>query len=279
MAAQRRADEPDRTLFVGNLESRVQEEILYELFLQEESTCLKEKASEYLIFYFLPLKKFIIFKTQVSTNGILTTAGPVSKVTICKDKDGNPKSFGFVCFKHTESVPYAIALLNGIRLYGRPIKVQYRFGSTHCLELSNPSQNMDSDVQASTYRYTESYCDIPSPVSPFQVNNNPHQIYSAIQSMMTCCLTQQYVPYNPMGQPFPYSQITPPPPQFPSIPGLSYLNPGQGSFESVYPESKKHSQYLVTKDTRKRKRTLEASDSDSSNENGRKKCKKKIAKM
>ncbi|KAM6446249.1 splicing regulator RBM11 isoform 6-T8 [Liasis olivaceus] len=206
-------------------------------------------------------------------------AGPVSKVTICKDKDGNPKSFGFVCFKHTESVPYAIALLNGIRLYGRPIKVQYRFGSTHCLELSNPSQNMDSDVQASTYRYTESYCDIPSPVSPFQVNNNPHQIYSAIQSMMTCCLTQQYVPYNPMGQPFPYSQITPPPPQFPSIPGLSYLNPGQGSFESVYPESKKHSQYLVTKDTRKRKRTLEASDSDSSNENGRKKCKKKIAKM
>uniref|UniRef100_A0A670HRA4 Splicing regulator RBM11 n=1 Tax=Podarcis muralis TaxID=64176 RepID=A0A670HRA4_PODMU len=81
------ADEPDRTLFVGNLESRVQEEILYELFLQ---------------------------------------AGPVTKVTICKDKDGKPKAFGFVCFKHTESVPYAIALLNGIRLYGRPIKVQYR---------------------------------------------------------------------------------------------------------------------------------------------------------
>ncbi|XP_063161556.1 splicing regulator RBM11 [Candoia aspera] len=223
MATQGRADEPDRTLFVGNLESRVQEEILYELFLQ---------------------------------------AGPVSKVTICKDKDGKPKTFGFVCFKHTESVPYAIALLNGIRLYGRPIKVQYRFGSTHCLELSSPSQNMDSDVQASSY-------------SPFQVNNNPHQIYSAIQSMMTCYLTQQYVPYNPMGQPFPYSQMTPPPPQFPSIPVSSYLNPGQGSFESVYPESKNHSQYLVTKETPKRKRTLEASDSDSSNENGRKKCKKK----
>uniref|UniRef100_A0A8C7E4L0 Splicing regulator RBM11 n=1 Tax=Naja naja TaxID=35670 RepID=A0A8C7E4L0_NAJNA len=87
MTTQNRADEPDRTLFVGNLDSRVKEEILYELFLQ---------------------------------------AGPVSKVTICKDKDGNPKSFGFVCFKHTESVPYAMALLNGIRLYGRPIKVQYR---------------------------------------------------------------------------------------------------------------------------------------------------------
>uniref|UniRef100_A0A8D2L3C2 Splicing regulator RBM11 n=1 Tax=Varanus komodoensis TaxID=61221 RepID=A0A8D2L3C2_VARKO len=88
--------EPDRTLFVGNLESRVQEEILYELFLQ---------------------------------------AGPVTKVTICKDKDGKPKTFGFVCFKHTESVPYAMALLNGIRLYGRPIKVQYRFGRFSCLPI------------------------------------------------------------------------------------------------------------------------------------------------
>lgn len=49
-------------------------------------------------------------------------------MTICKDREGKPKSFGFVCFKHPESVSYAIALLNGIRLYGRPIHVQYRFG-------------------------------------------------------------------------------------------------------------------------------------------------------
>uniref|UniRef100_A0A8C4U3J8 Splicing regulator RBM11 n=1 Tax=Falco tinnunculus TaxID=100819 RepID=A0A8C4U3J8_FALTI len=89
MSSPGRCEEADRTLFVGNLESRVREEILYELFLQ---------------------------------------AGPLTKVTICKDKEGKPKSFGFVCFKHKESVPYAIALLNGIRLYGRPIKVQYRFG-------------------------------------------------------------------------------------------------------------------------------------------------------
>lgn len=34
MASPGRADEPDRTLFVGDLESRVREEILYELFLQ-----------------------------------------------------------------------------------------------------------------------------------------------------------------------------------------------------------------------------------------------------
>uniref|UniRef100_A0A4W3K2S3 RRM domain-containing protein n=1 Tax=Callorhinchus milii TaxID=7868 RepID=A0A4W3K2S3_CALMI len=55
-------------------------------------------------------------------------AGPLTKVTIPKDKDGRQKSYGFVCFKHTESVPYAISLLNGIRLYGRPLNLQYRSG-------------------------------------------------------------------------------------------------------------------------------------------------------
>ncbi|XP_040194731.1 splicing regulator RBM11 isoform X2 [Rana temporaria] len=87
---QNRQAEADRTLWVGNLDYKVKEEILYELFLQ---------------------------------------AGPLRRVTIVTDKEGNSKSFGFVCFKHTESVPYAIALLNGIRLYGRPIKLQYRTGS------------------------------------------------------------------------------------------------------------------------------------------------------
>uniref|UniRef100_A0A8C3UAE3 RRM domain-containing protein n=1 Tax=Catharus ustulatus TaxID=91951 RepID=A0A8C3UAE3_CATUS len=77
------------TLLVGNLESRVREEILYELFLQ---------------------------------------AGPLTKVMICEDKEGKPKSFGYVCFKHKVSVPYAKALLDGIHLYGRPITVQYWTG-------------------------------------------------------------------------------------------------------------------------------------------------------
>ncbi|KAB1283924.1 Splicing regulator RBM11 [Camelus dromedarius] len=67
-------EEADRTVFVGNLEARVREEILYELFLQ-----------------------------------------------------------------HPESVSYAIALLNGIRLYGRPINVQYRFAELNILEETSNS--------------------------------------------------------------------------------------------------------------------------------------------
>nr|XP_020641109.1 splicing regulator RBM11 [Pogona vitticeps] len=235
MAASGRA--VDRTLFVGNLESRVGEEILYELFLQ---------------------------------------AGPVTKVTICKDKDGKPKTFGFVCFKHTESVPYAIALLNGIRLYGRPIKVQYRFGSSHPPELSSPCQNMENDVQSPIYRNVEPYGGTASHASPFQINNNPHQSYSAFQNMMTCLLAQQCTPFSPIGQPFPYYQMTtPPPPQVPIFPLSPYLNPGENSFECVYSELNNHSQYLVKEHAHKRKRLQETSDSDSSMENDRKKTKRK----
>ncbi|MGH0178511.1 UNVERIFIED_CONTAM: hypothetical protein FKN15_078211 [Acipenser sinensis] len=65
---------------------------------------------------------------QPDYRGRWCAAGPLTRVTIAKDKDGKQKSYGFVCYKHREAVPYAIALLNGIRLYGRPIKLQYRFG-------------------------------------------------------------------------------------------------------------------------------------------------------
>ncbi|XP_018590258.2 RNA binding motif protein 11 [Scleropages formosus] len=82
--------EKERTVFVGNLCASVTEEILFELFLQ---------------------------------------AGPLKKVAIARDKEGQQKSYGFVCFKHRESVPYAIALLDGIWLYGQPIRLKHRYGS------------------------------------------------------------------------------------------------------------------------------------------------------
>ncbi|NXN60685.1 RBM11 regulator, partial [Rynchops niger] len=159
-------EEADRTLFVGNLESRVREEILYELFLQ---------------------------------------AGPLTKVTICKDKEGKPKSFGFVCFKHKESVPYAIALLNGIRLYGRPIKVQYRFGSSYSSELNSPTHGFENciDLYSPSYRYQEPYGNPPCPVTPFPMNNSLLHEYSGFQKM-------QYTVQSPMGQQFPYYQMTSP---------------------------------------------------------------------
>uniref|UniRef100_A0A8C9WQS5 RNA binding motif protein 11 n=1 Tax=Scleropages formosus TaxID=113540 RepID=A0A8C9WQS5_SCLFO len=85
------AYEKERTVFVGNLCASVTEEILFELFLQ---------------------------------------AGPLKKVAIARDKEGQQKSYGFVCFKHRESVPYAIALLDGIWLYGQPIRLKHRYGGS-----------------------------------------------------------------------------------------------------------------------------------------------------
>ncbi|NXK16314.1 RBM7 protein, partial [Arenaria interpres] len=68
-------------------------------------------------------------------------AGPVIKVKIPKDRDGRPKQFAFVNFKHEESVPYGLSLLNGIKLYGRPIKIQFRSGSSHASHEGNPSSS------------------------------------------------------------------------------------------------------------------------------------------
>ncbi|TRZ02762.1 hypothetical protein DNTS_002683 [Danionella cerebrum] len=86
------ADEADRTLFVGNLDPQVTEEVVFELFLQ---------------------------------------AGPVISVKIPKNNEGKSKLFAFVNFKHEVSVPYALNLLNGIRLHGRMLNIKFRAGSSH----------------------------------------------------------------------------------------------------------------------------------------------------
>lgn len=94
-------EETDRTLFIRNLDQRVTEELLFELFLQ---------------------------------------AGPLIKTKIPKDADGKQKTFGFAVYKHEVSVPYAMQLLNGVSLYGRTIHVQFRSGSSHSSSPGN-SQN------------------------------------------------------------------------------------------------------------------------------------------
>lgn len=94
-------EEADRTLFIRNLDQRVTEELLFELFLQ---------------------------------------AGPLIKTKIPKDPDGKQKTFGFAVYKHEVSVPYAMQLLNGTVLFGKTIHVQFRSGSSHGSSPGN-SQN------------------------------------------------------------------------------------------------------------------------------------------
>ncbi|KAK1785345.1 hypothetical protein P4O66_018725 [Electrophorus voltai] len=105
------ADEADRTLFVGNLDPQVTEELLFELFLQ---------------------------------------AGPLIKVKIPKDNEGKSKQFAFVNFKHEVSVPYSMNLLNGIRLFGRQLNIQYRAGSSHINQEGKSPANSQNPSPANT---------------------------------------------------------------------------------------------------------------------------------
>ncbi|XP_008047218.1 splicing regulator RBM11 isoform X2 [Carlito syrichta] len=230
-------EEADRTVFVGNLEARVREEILYELFLQ---------------------------------------AGPLSKVTICKDREGKPKSFGFVCFKHPESVSYAIALLNGIRLYGRPINVQYRFGSSHSSEPANQSFESYLKINSHSYRNEEMVGRSSFPMNFFPVNNTAlPQEYFFYQKM-------QWHAYNPVLQ-LPYYEMTAPLSNSASVSSslnhVPDLEAGPSSYEWTHQQSSDSDLYQMNE----RKRQKQTSDSDSSAENNRgneysqkfRKCKKK----
>ncbi|KAF3793980.1 Splicing factor 3B subunit 4 [Nymphaea thermarum] len=75
----------DATAYVGNLDAQVTEELLWELFVQ---------------------------------------AGPVVNVYVPKDRVTNlHQGYGFVEFRHEEDADYAIKILNMIKLYGKPIRV------------------------------------------------------------------------------------------------------------------------------------------------------------
>ncbi|XP_076466752.1 uncharacterized protein LOC143297996 [Babylonia areolata] len=82
----------DNTLWVGGLADEVTEDHLYELFLQ---------------------------------------AGPLEKVVRPKDKDGTCKKFAFVEFRHAESVPYAIQVMDGVKLFNHHLRLKGRTGSQH----------------------------------------------------------------------------------------------------------------------------------------------------
>ncbi|KAJ1387705.1 SF3B4, RNA recognition motif 1 [Sesbania bispinosa] len=75
----------DATAYVGNLDPQVTEELLWELFVQ---------------------------------------AGPVVNVYVPKDRVTNQhQGYGFVEFRSEEDADYAIKVLNMIKLYGKPIRV------------------------------------------------------------------------------------------------------------------------------------------------------------
>jgi len=79
-------EEQLRTLWVGGLSDRVDEETLYELFVN---------------------------------------AGPLQSVRIPLDRETKKqKPFAFVLFSHAESLPFAFELFRDVKLHGRPLRMQ-----------------------------------------------------------------------------------------------------------------------------------------------------------
>lgn len=126
-------EEADRTLFIRNLDTRVTEELLFELFLQ---------------------------------------AGPLIKTKIPKDADGKQKTFGFAVYKHEVSVPYAMQLLDGSPLYGKNIHVQFRSGSSHSNSPGNSKNSSPANTPDPHGQRAPAQFNSPSYTSPSQMQRS-----------------------------------------------------------------------------------------------------------
>ncbi|KFP22610.1 Splicing regulator RBM11 [Egretta garzetta] len=98
-------------------------------------------------------------------------------------------------------------------------------------------------------------------------NSLPHE-YSGFQKMMNHFLAQQYTLQSPMGQPFPYYQMTPPLPSSlsfsPCQNQAANFKAAQSSFELALPHSSDCEVHQVEESTSKRKREQQSCDSDTS---------------
>ncbi|KAG9351399.1 hypothetical protein JZ751_022649 [Albula glossodonta] len=141
-------------------------------------------------------------------------AGPLKKVTIARDREGCQRSYGFVCYKHQEAVPYAIALLNGISLYGRPIRLQYSFGSSHSDGGTGPSDPPLEPCSANTFFQESPMYHISAPPN----GRGPSQDQLHWNSLVCGYSSQQFPPniFPPQLQCFlPPSTFCPPAPRLP----------------------------------------------------------------
>ncbi|KAM6295694.1 RNA-binding protein 7 [Aegotheles albertisi] len=200
------AAEADRTLFVGNLDPKVTEELIFELFHQ---------------------------------------AGPVLKVKIPRDRDGRPKQFAFVNFKHEESVPYGLSLLNGIKLYGRPIKIQFRAGSSHASQDGNLSCSSHGAAgtphpASNCSRYDRS----PDSVAAVGFSSVPRALPSAEHLQRQAVMNSNLRPpfgnkYEPPGYQPPAHAFHPPPaPQPPRRPEVPALRKARLNTHPYHPDSR-----------------------------------------
>lgn len=52
--------------------------------------------------------------------------GPIDRISLPKDKDGANKSYGFIEYRHQKSVPYALSVFAGTKLFNRELRLNPR---------------------------------------------------------------------------------------------------------------------------------------------------------
>lgn len=119
-------DEDQRTIYCCNLSDRVDEELIYELFLQVRVLETVIKFSVRKVFS-ITLKYF--------------QAGPIERVSMPKDQRGDPRGIAFIEYAHQVSVPYALQLFVGTKLCNRPLNLRSRNNS-------NPVQITPQHIEA-----------------------------------------------------------------------------------------------------------------------------------
>uniref|UniRef100_K7LB14 RRM domain-containing protein n=1 Tax=Glycine max TaxID=3847 RepID=K7LB14_SOYBN len=114
----------DATAYVGNLDPQISEELLWELFVQ---------------------------------------AGPVVNVYVPKDRVTNQhQGYGFVEFRSEEDADYAIKVLNMIKLYGKPIRVNKASQDKKSLDVGANLfiGNLDPDVDDNLNQIQDLYMSV-----------------------------------------------------------------------------------------------------------------------
>lgn len=73
--------------------------------------------------------------------------GPLERVSIPKEKDGTNRSYGFITYKHSVSVPYALSVFYGTKLHNREIRLNNRNSGNRTNNQNNGMGNIVNQNQ------------------------------------------------------------------------------------------------------------------------------------
>lgn len=126
--------------------------------------------------------------------------------------------FAFIEFKHEESVPYALALLSGIKLFNTPLNIRPRDGTEmekKLKEAERVARNMHPQEQAAALQNLRQH---PNPQQWYIAQNTDFNQQQAIYTQLAIAQMHNAM----LSSPFPQYQS--PPPFFASTP-QTFLDP------------------------------------------------------